>query len=57
MSPKITALLQRFMCVSFVDGKVIEMERLNESKIKTRAVRLFEKKYSCSAIAKKLVAV
>jgi len=49
----ITALLHH-SAYGLVDGKVIKMERLNESQLRAQAVRMFEANYSYSVIAKKL---
>jgi len=49
----ITALLNHSAYV-IVDGKVIKMERLNESQLRAQTVRMFEENYSYSVIAKKL---
>ena len=37
-----------------VDGKVMKMERLNESQLRAQAVTMFEENYSYSATARKL---
>jgi len=47
----ITALLRHSAYV-IVDGKVIKMERLNESQLRVQAARLFEENYNYSVIAK-----
>ena len=48
----ITAL--RHSAYVIVDGKVMKMERLNESQLRAQAVRMFEENYSYSVRAKKL---
>jgi len=47
----ITALLRHSAYV-IVDGKVIKMERLNESQLRVQAARLFEENYNYSVIGK-----
>ena len=49
----IRALLRHSAYV-IIDSKVIKMERLNESKLRAQALRMFEENYSYSVIAKKL---
>ena len=53
----VTVITSALLCHSayvIVDGKVIKMERLNESQLRAQAVRMFEANYSYSVIAKKL---